>query len=116
MRQFWEDRSWTAGWGAFLASLIWWCPGAILLGLIEKDSPPGENKIWGLAIILGPLVLGALIGLVFPKIIEAVLDEDRWQRRSRRGPGHLAAAGGGGPDDDGVTGHPDVDTGGGGGD
>jgi hypothetical protein len=71
------DRLHAAGWGAMLIS-----PFLCLLGGIGTKLAGIEDASGVLPMIV--IFIGALVGFLMPRMIFALLDEERWERRSRR--------------------------------
>jgi hypothetical protein len=71
-----SDRLHAAGWGAMLISPFLCLLAGTGMMLAGIDDVPG---MFAMVLIL----LGAMIGFLMPRTIFALLDEERWQRRSR---------------------------------
>ena len=72
-----SDRLLAAGWGAMLISPFLCVASAFGMMLVGIEDVSG-------AVFMVLTFLGALIGFLMPRMIFALLDEERWERRSRR--------------------------------
>jgi hypothetical protein len=72
-----SDRLHAAVWGVMLISPILCVASGIGMKLAGIEEVPG-------AFFMVVTFLGAPIGFLMPRMIFAMLDEERWERRSRR--------------------------------
>jgi len=72
-----SDRLNAAAWGIMLIGPVLCVTGGIGAELAGIEDVSGF-------FFMGLTFLGALVGFLMPRMIFAILDEERWERRSRR--------------------------------
>jgi hypothetical protein len=99
MRYDWEARGMAALIGGFIVGAIGLCPASIIGAVVVEEL--GEDHPAYLGVIFLFPLLGAVVGLAAPGLIDWLLkDRSRSRRRGDAGPGE-------GPDDDGGIPAPD---------